>query len=440
MRSSIRVIHSATLILMMVAGPALADQFDYTLFAGVEHSNNINLSNTAPVSQWVLAPGFGFNYTQQGATLQAHVTGAAEYRNYLGGAFSDQKLGELAGLANWTVLPERLDLVAQDYASVQPLSTLASNGPGNQQQTNVFSVGPTLHFSLGSATHGLAELRYINSRASRTPQFDSSRGDAALRVIRDVSPTSQLSLNVESQKIHFDEDSAADYRRDEGFVRYLSKLAHLDYDIAAGWSRLHIDGNAGVQRDSASGPLLRASVNWHASEHNAFGASYARGYSDAAQDLMTMVAPGQFDARATAPTSIQTGGAVLAGGVYQERRVEGSYVYNGELLTISLSPWYRKLHFLQGTQPDQTGHGINLGVDYRLSGRLTASAFANTERENYRTLARRDTTTNVGIGLRQQLNSHWSWNASLVDRHRSSTAAGSSYRAKEVYFGIIYKR
>ena len=168
MSSSTRLARSISLALAIVATPALAGQFDYSFYGGVEHSDNINLSATAPVSQWVLIPGFGFDYAQQGATLQTHVTGAAEYRNYMGGPYANQKLGELAGLANWTVLPERLDFTAQDYASVQPVSTLSSDAPGNQQQTNVLAVGPTLHFDLGRALRGQAELRYINSRASRT--------------------------------------------------------------------------------------------------------------------------------------------------------------------------------------------------------------------------------------------------------------------------------
>lgn len=436
MSPSIRLARAVSLALALASGPALAGQFGYTLYAGVEHSDNINLSATDPVSQSVLIPGFGFDYVEQGATLQAHVTGAAEYRDYLGGAYSDQKFGELAGLANWSVLPGRLDFVAQDHASVQPLSTLSSDAPGNQQQTNVLSLGPILHFNVGSALRGQAELRYINSRASRSTLFDSSRGEAALRLVRDVSPTSQLSLNLESQKVNFDDRGEIDYRRDQAFLRYVRKLAHLDVDVAAGWSRLRFE----TGRGSASDPMARVRIDWHASAHHAFGVGYTREYSDAAQDLISMLAPVDYDVRRTAPTSIQTGGAVIGGGVYREQRFDGSYSYSGERLTISLSPWYRKLHYLEGVQPDQSGRGADAGLDYRLSHGLSLTAFANYERVDYRALARRDTTRNIGIGLRQQWNSHWGWRASLADRHRGSSDPGARYHAKEIYFGVVYQR
>lgn len=442
MPSSTRLARAVSLALVLVAGPALADQFDYSFYSGLEHSDNIGLTATAPVSQWALIPGFGFDYSEQGATLQAHVTGAAEYRDYLGGPYANQKLGELAGVANWTVLPDRLDFVAQDYASVQPISTLASDGPDNEQQTNVITVGPTLYFNLGSALHGQADLRYINSRASRTTEFDSSRGEAALRLIRDLSPTSQLSLNLDSQKVDFDDSDGIDetdevnYQRDEAFVRYVSKLAKLDLDLAAGLSRVHFDDGYG----SLSTPLVRANIQWHASTRNSFGVSYTRDYSDAAQDLINLAGPAETGVRTTVPLGIQAGGAVIGSGIYLERWLQANYDYAGDRFTFSLSPWYRKLHYVEGFQPDERGLGGDAGLDYQLNPSVTLSGFANYEREDYTTLARRDATTNVGVVLRKLINSHWSWRVSLIDRVRTSTAPDNGYRAKEVYFGVIYQR
>lgn len=439
MSPSIRLARAISLALALVAAPALADQFDWSLYSGVEHSDNIGLTATAPTSQWLLIPGFGFDYSKQGAVLQVQATGAAEYRDYLGGPYSSQKLGELAAQANWTVLPQRLDLVAQDYAGVQPISTLSSNGPDNQQQTNVLAVGPTLHFNLGSALLGQMDLRYINSRASRTTEFNSSRGEAALRLTRDVSPTSQLSFNVEDQKVDFDDSGEVDYSRDEAYLRYVSKLARLDLDVSAGWSHIRMDKGMG----SASNPLWRASIDWHATGNTMFGVSYTRNYSDAAQDLINLAGPTQNGLPTTAvvPLDIQTGGAVVGSGIYLEKRLQANYGYNIDRFTITLSPWYRKLHYMEpNIQPDETGRGGDAGVDYRLNPRLTLSGFTNYEREDYATLNRRDSTINLGLVLRQFINDHWSWRASLINQHRVSTAPGQGYRAKEIYFGVVYQR
>jgi hypothetical protein len=80
------------LALIAASGAASADQFNYMLYAGLEHSDNVALSATNPVSQNVLIPGINFSYVQQGSTVQANVLGTLEYRDYLGNAFSNQTL------------------------------------------------------------------------------------------------------------------------------------------------------------------------------------------------------------------------------------------------------------------------------------------------------------------------------------------------------------
>ena len=52
--------YAVALALAVASGTASAAQFDYSLFAGIEHSDNINLSGTDPVSQNVLSPGLNF--------------------------------------------------------------------------------------------------------------------------------------------------------------------------------------------------------------------------------------------------------------------------------------------------------------------------------------------------------------------------------------------
>ena len=187
-------------MLVIASTGASAAQFDYGWRVGVGHSDNIGLTETDPISQNMLIPGFDFSYQQEGSTFQADVVGNLEYRDYLAHAFDNQTLAQLAGQANWTVLPERLDFTVRDVASVQPLSTFSSNAPDNQQQTNVLTLGPVLKLRIGDAMRGQVELHYINSYASKVDDFNSSRGVLAGRLFRDLSPTDVLSLNVETQK------------------------------------------------------------------------------------------------------------------------------------------------------------------------------------------------------------------------------------------------
>jgi len=436
---------AVTLALAVAPGAVCAGQFDYSLYAGIEHSNNIALSTDNPVSANVLIPGLNFSYLQQGSTFQANVAGTLEYHDYLGSQFDNQTQTQLVGQANWTVLPQRLDFTVQDYAGVQPVDSLASNSPDNQQQTNVLTVGPTLHLRFGDAMTGQVELRYINSYASKIDDFNSSRGMAAGRLYRDLSPTDQLSFNVETQRVTFD-NSAADsnYTRNEAFVRYTSKLVKFDADVLVGWSQLKFNSSP-----DASKPLARVTIGWEPTVRSGFSISGAYQYADAAQDLSQPVGAGALDTQnigvgtggtGVGGNGISTGNVVIDSQVYLEKLVQATYTFTSERLTLSVSPEYRNLHYINDGTFDQTGRGGTINLGYRLRPTLTLSAFVTGEKVNYQTLTRHDKTIRVGLNLSRQWTPHWSWNASLSRERRNSDAVNQSYRETQIFFGVVYRR
>lgn len=435
MSSSIPFARAIAVALGGVTFPALAGQLDYTLYGGIEHSNNIALATTDPTSQNVLIPGVSFAYLQQGQDVQANVAGNLEYRDYLGSRYTDQTQVQLASQANWAILPARLDLAVQDYAGVQPIDRLASTAPDNQQQTNVFTFGPTLHFRLGEATRGQALLRYINSYAQKTKGFNSHRTQASLGLIHDLGPTDQLSVNGEAQRVYLTEQAASpDYDRNELFGRYVSRLSHLNLDLAAGWSRLDFK-RAGTP--TASGPLARLTLDYNPTERSSLSLSAAREYSDAAQDLMLLQPTGILEG---VGRGIDVGNTTVDSQVYLERRLRLTYAFRSERLGVSVAPLYRKLGYVNDPGQDQTTRGASLDVDYRLRPTLTLSMVAAGERLDYDRLARRDTTFNYGFDLAGQRTPHWGWRVSLLRQQRHSDQPGQSYHENQIYFGVIYNR
>jgi Putative beta-barrel porin 2 len=437
MSASIKLARAIALGLggVTVTFSALGGQLDYTLYGGIEHSDNIALTSTDPTSQNVLIPGLSFAYLQQGQDLQANMAGNLEYRDYLGSRFTDQTQLQLASQANWTILPARLDLAIQDYAGVQPIDRLASNAPDNQQQTNVFTFGPTFHFGIGESTRGQAQLRYINSYAQKTKGFNSHRTRASLGIIKDVSPTDQLSANWEAQRVYLTEQAATpDYDRNELFGRYVSKLSHLNLDLALGWAQLDFH-RAGTP--TASGPLARLTLDYTPTERTTLSLAAAREYSDAAQDLMLLQPTGILEGTGR---GIDVGNTTVDSQVYLERRLRLTYAFRTERLGVSVAPLYRKLGYVNDPSQDQTTRGATIDIDYRLRPTLTLSVVAAGERLDYDRLARRDTTINYGLDLVGQRNRHWGWRASLLRQQRHSDQPGQSYHENQIYFGIIYSR
>lgn len=434
-RSFARV--SGALLTLALPTAASAVQLDYQVEVGVEHNDNVNLSEDNPVSENILRPSLGFTLSQEGSTIQASANGIVEYRDYLGGEFSDEFRGQLAGHLNWTVAPERLNMTVEDYLGMQPVNPLAQNAPNNLQQTNVFAIGPTLSFRLGPTVRGQAELRYINSYADTTKQFNSNRASAALRAIKDLSPTSTISANVVDERIQFTEStSGPDYSRYSAFGRYTRNWTDVDLVADLGYSWLRYSGNTIDDRD---GPLGRATLSWRIAPHSTLTGDFAYQFSDAASYLAgaTIVT--------TIPTNITTGSATVTSQPYLERRIGVGYAYAEDRLGFTIAPYYRKLDYgtasvLEGVNLDQTGRGATVGVSYVLRPLLTTGLTATGENLRYDQIARTDKTWNLTAFLRQQLTRHWSWRVELTHYKRDSTTPGQSSTQNIVYFGVTYAR
>ncbi len=423
------------LAVLALAGTAAAHAepvLDYSFGLGVEHDDNINLSSTDPIEQTVLVPTFGFAVDHKGAALQATAAGTLEYDNYLGGAFADRVRSQLAARVDWAAIPGRLDFSVEDYLGVEPIDVLARNTPTNLQQTNVFSIGPTLRFRFGEPLRGEAELRLVDSRADETKEFNSTRGIFALRAIRDTSSTSALSANAEVQAVRFDDQAIQpDYRRFDAFVRWQSRLPQLDWNLALGGSRVDFDR----ELDDRSEPLLRASVAWRASARSTFTLEADRELSDVTQDLMN-------DPRliATGAPRVSPGSSTIGSQLFLERRVSATYAFRDARWTLQLAPFWRKAGYELDPTQNQTGHGGLVEADYRLRETLSIGARAIEETREYDRIDRRDEDIAFGVYVAGSWTAHWAWRAEVLRRERHSTADGGGYDENVQMFTVSYHR
>ena len=222
------VMTASSLAVAMAAAPAHAFRVDYDLGLGVERNDNLLFTPDNEIATTILRPGLGFSLSHDTSAWQAELTGRGEYLHYQDDRFDSTLEGVLSGRFNWVAIPERLAFTVEDDLSVQPVNTLLPDSPGNRQQVNVLSVGPTLFFDIGRTLRGAAELRFVDSDAEITEEFNSSRVNAALRATKQIDPTSRLSANLQLQRVDFDLDTVArDYDRSDLFARYSRSLASI---------------------------------------------------------------------------------------------------------------------------------------------------------------------------------------------------------------------
>ena len=305
-------------VLMVSPHTVYALRIDYIIDVTAEHSDNLLLTPDDPVSLTVLRPGVSVDLTHESSTLQTQISGRAEYRYYGDSRFDDTVDGALTARVNWVAIPERLSFSLVDSLALQPVNTLAPDTPGNRQQVNVLSAGPTLSFDWGAGWRGATELRYVRSEAEITDEFNSNRIDLALRAIKPISTTSRFGFNLQTQRVDFEDDATArDYTRSSLFARYTRTLSRFDLAVDLGYSRLDYRRNFPGLAGARSDPLLRAELGWRPNASHRLGIRFNSEFSDAAADTLANLGEGS-----ELPTEVVTGEAIVNASPYLQRQLE----------------------------------------------------------------------------------------------------------------------
>jgi len=415
-----------------LCGSAGAVDVDYEVGVAAKRSDNVNLSEFDPISDTVISPRLYFEADQSGSRVQLTAKGDFEYLHYTGDTFDDETRGRFAGSLNWQVLPGHVDFVLQDYLSVLPVDELVPHSPTNLQQVNVLMAGPTLHARFHPTTRGRLDLRYVNSHAEESDDFNSDRYAAAARLIHDINAGHSVSANVEATDIRFDRaGTASDYRRYDGYAT--SEMRRKQFDLGAdlGYTRLELDNT----NDHSSYPLARVRLDWRLSPRSLLGTTLRYQVSDATQSLMEPLA---FQRRAFNDFDILYG--LVEPSVFRERLIRARYEYRGERTDLQVAPYYRRIRYIEDVIESQDRRGARLALDYRLRPRLTLSLLASAENREYVGIARQDKDRLASIGLANRFTRHWTGRIDLQRRERDSSADGRSYDENAVMVSFSYQR
>lgn len=430
---------AAYLLSALFAPDAQAWRLDWVAELGYEHNDNVNLSETDPVSTNIVRPSLGFVLSQEGATVQASARGFLAYRNYLGDEYDSEFLGELDSIVNWVIAPERLHFSVQDRLSILPISQATPDSPENQQQTNVFAAGPTFFFRFSPTFRGQVELRWIDTYAEETVGFNTERLFGALRLIKMLGQTRQVSFNVQAHDVDVDDNALApDYQRYDVFGRYSQALSHFDLALELGYSWLEYDDGG-----SRSSPLARIIAAWHPNERHSFTAIAARRFSDTAAG---MIEPGGSEdgAPPSLPPIVIIGeNDAVTALAYEETSLEVGYGYTGARATFGIAPFYRQLDYVDvgnAAGPDQTGRGVTGYWTWRLRPTWSLTGDLRVERLAFDDADFDIDTRTASIWLRKEWTPHWSGRIGYSRYERDNSQTDGSADQNVVYAAVTYTR
>lgn len=254
----LRAVAWSSLSLMVhgvLAQRARAAEFDYDASVGAGHSDNISRTPINEQDEDLANARVRFSAAQNSSRLQADAIGDVAYTDYLDDTYDSEVLGSLAANARFAFVPQRFEWSASDNYGQVLSDPFAPATPDNRENINHFSTGPDLTFAFGSQMRLRLGGRYTLTTYEDSPlDSDTVSGDLAL--IRQLSSSSTVSLNVRSQQIKYDEPGLdADYDQNDAFLRYEATGGRTQLGVDAGYSEIKPDNAS-----SDDGMVLRLNL------------------------------------------------------------------------------------------------------------------------------------------------------------------------------------
>jgi hypothetical protein len=242
--------------------------------AGLIETDNVERTATDPMSDTIEEVSADVALHEQTRRLDADVLSNLQYLNFAHDIYPHEVVGNFIGSSTFAVLPKEFEWVALDNFGQQQLDPTTAVTPINLENINYFSTGPDLLIALSPLVHAQVSARFSNVYY-QTSDLNNNRGDASVALVRSLSATSNVSLNVAAGRILYD-DSAAnpDYTTQEAYLRYdaqgaRSKLAvDLGYDEVTGLS------------STGAGPLVHVDATRVLSPASRLDLSFGQDISD----------------------------------------------------------------------------------------------------------------------------------------------------------------
>lgn len=429
--------HRAWMVIGIAAATACTNAhadpvLNYTLGVQAENDSNVNLSRTDPVSQNILTPQMTFDVKEQGSTLTADVGGTLEYRDYLQNAFGDEFRSLLSGVVDWSISPERFDWVFEDYLGRQPVNVLAADAPSNQQQTNVFSTGPTLRAHFSDTLRGKLDLRYTNTYAETSTEFNGDRLSAVGQLAYLFSNENNIAGAMAASQVRYDDAASRpfEYDRYDVYAGYHDETRQFKFDVAAGYSWLNF-----LHESDDSGPLLRGTATWAPSAATSLAINASREFSDASQDLI--VDPSQLG---NLGVGSGRNGAVVSPQVYVQEQVGFDLLHSQGDFRFDVAPFWRHIDYVGGNTLNQRSSGYIASVSWLFQPTLTLSAGAGREHRDYSDIDRTDDDKAYWLALLWQQARHWSWQFRAGNLSRDSSIFEAGYSDRTYSVSLTYTR
>jgi hypothetical protein len=401
-----------------------AAELSYGMDVGAGHSDNIMRVEENQLEDTIASVGAQLRLDHESKRLRANVATHLEYLDYLDNNYDADLVGTFIGNAVVDIVEDRFSWTVDDTFGQITQNQFLPSTPDNLENVNFLSTGPEISLALGARNKLLLNGRYAGV-SYEDSNLDNQRvsGEFALR--RDLSDASNLSMNLTTEQVSFDDElQGIDYDSNEAFLNYSLDAARTTLSADAGVAEIK-SGD-----ESNSNWLGRLAVTRRASSSLTVGLELGQDFSDAGAAFVDLQEnqPGSTDPVPVQQTSLpfeNTYGTVFAR--YSRNRTGIAFHAGYYDESYDAQPLY-----------DRKRTTFDLSVDRSLNAALSALVRVDYSRQDYDVLDSQFTDLTASFELRWKVgrSTHVTFEYEYLSRDDDAT--GLDYTSNELWVRFGY--
>ncbi len=404
------------------SGAAAFADIDYSVEAGVGHSDNLTRVATDEVDETIATAGLDLTWEETRRRLDADVTINLDYFDYLDDTYESEVVGTADANLNFGLIPQRLTWVVRDSFGQALGDPFAPVTPDNRENVNYFTTGPNLSLNVGQTGRLRLFALYSNTDYERS-LLDGERKSAGLVFARSPSEASEIALNVLTERIEFDDVPASQYDRHSAFLSLERTGGRIDLSTELGYTV--VKPTTGAEFD---GPLVRITATREVSTASTLSMTLGTQLTDSSDALRGSIA-------GTGGGAIQT----AAADPFENKFASLSWNFARRRTVIALGASLVQDRYETQTLFDRTSLNWDASIERKISPRLSAGLQASLINDEF------DTTNMSADELRLGATLTWQMARTLglrfaFDRYdRDSTDSAGQYVENRVFLRLVFR-
>jgi len=408
------------------SAPVLAGELAYGGGYSLAYDNNITRVPTDPIAEFTQTLFGGFGYEERTADLNMRLVTQVERRNYLRNTYVEEKAYYVNGSALWTISPQKLTWILDDYASQIPISYATVDTPTNRTNANGLNTGPDLTLRLNPVDAAIVGARY--GRLDIQGPGDNERYSAYVRGLHQISPNTNVSLNYLTTRVNFqDSETFSNYSLDAWFLRYQLLPSPSGMTVEAGTARIQQER----LETPPPGRYGRFVLFYPITREATLSASLERQYSDAAIELL-----GGVTSAAQQPPAASKVSITAVSGPFYGKRGDLGFDYGGARFQVIARGFVRSVDYLQS---DQSYEERNTHLECNwFSGPARIRAYLDSVKRTFLDFFQEDRNRAAGVVFGYRVNRFMGLSVEGSRLDGSSTATQNNFVDRRVSFALSF--